>query len=212
MYIHIEKNYLCGKGKSYLKTTIDDELESFFNKFKPKGFKEQIFRFFNSDSKQKYYKYLIYLEYKYLTEKILSEQDKYILILNQGNIQKLKEEIQSRSKIHDFLTYHLDYALDEFNIDTLSGKEEIDIEDILPLISYFYLKELLFYLILDDVTVLKRNKYLVIHPSLELEEQFKRRWLSMTWENESKNFTSTELSKAFMILNNPILFQNDGFR
>ena len=199
MYNKNERKKLCGLGKKLLNSNLEDSIIKYlpnFNKITPF---DKLFALVSNKYKQKIYKDIIYKEIFFLQIEFNHKKEQIISILNNGDIYKLRIYIQSNKELPAYISYTLDYLIDEYKIDIFNGKEDIDFEEISIALVLIYFKEVIFYILLEKTTILKNGNVLTILPSYKFEDEFKRRWMAISWDKTSFHYDQIKNTKRSMI-------------
>ncbi len=200
MFFHTDIKILSTKGKAFLNEKILDDILKFLPEATKKNNSlDKILSFFSTKKKQQYIRRILYKEVFLLQLQLKHNIKNTIKILNEGNIKQLKMYIQSNQDYFPgFLLYCLDYIIDEYNIDIFNGNNKINIDDISLALAFVYLKEVIFYVLLNSAELKMDKNTISILPTPELKTLLKKRWMAINWDKSSFEYSSVLNHKIFM--------------
>ena len=194
MYFDINRDLLSGIGRRFINSKLTDDINYIVEK---NNFINRFLSIFLLKERQKYIKNITLKELSKEQYEIKKELTRIKVILNKGDIMQLKLTIQSKYKHLLYLSYSLDYLIDELNIDIFNGKNVIEVEQIIPILDFIFLREIIFFALCDLVYFENRNKIIYILPNSKLKALLKKRWLALVWDKQSFIHLIIDLYKKY---------------
>ena len=194
MYFDINKDLLSGIGRRFVNSKLTDNISYIVEK---NNFTSRFLSIFLSKKRQRYIKSIILKELSKKQHEIKKKLPIVKAILDEGDIIQLKTTIDSKYQHLSYLSYSLDYLIDELNIDIFNGKDIIEVEQIIPILNFVFLKEIIFYVLCDLTYFKKKNNTIYICPNEKYAILLKKRWLALVWDKQSLMHSIIDFCKKY---------------